>query len=288
MGALADDAPRYPYLRLQVSEPEAEHVSWQLWELGAAGIEQRDAGTLERGDGPGVTLIASFEHERSARAAARRFARRHRPRIEHVVGDAWRHAWREFVAPVRLGRRLVVRPSWTEIRLWPEEVELTIDPENAFGSGAHETTRLVLRELDRRLVGGEHVLDVGCGSGILSIAALKLGAARARAVDVDPDAVVTSLRNARRNGVVSRLTVSATPVERLRGRYDVVLANIQADVLVPMADALLARLGPRGLLVMSGVLVDQRDAVLGAFPRLRRCAVTRDGEWVGLTLRARR
>src|SRR5690606_33199087 len=124
----------------------------------------------------------------------------------------------------------------------------------AFGTGTHESTRLVLAEVDALVRGGERVLDVGCGSGILSIGALLLGAGSALAIDVDPIAVSVTAENAAENGVADRLRAETTAIEDVGGDYELVLANIQSGVLIPMAPSLTARVSPGGHLVLSGLL----------------------------------
>ena len=277
--------PRYPYLHVDVPADRAEAIAAELWDLGAQGLEERDHSTL---DGPkrkgGVTLVAYFPDEAEAQRIKTAMKKRYPARVEYVVGDDWRDAWRAHFKPMRLGPRLVVRPSWEEVKLRDGDVVLTIDPGRAFGSGTHESTKLVLRELDRRIRGGERVLDVGCGSGILSVAAVLLGAARARAVDVDPDAVAVTNENARDNGVTSRVEASTTDVSRLRGTYDIVVANIEARVLVPLAPAIGARVVKRGWLILSGVLLEQLDEVRAAYPGFTLRLVPRDGDWIALVL----
>jgi ribosomal protein L11 methyltransferase len=283
----AEELARYPYVHVSVPADRAEEVAMALWEAGATGIEERDGGTLvpaEEG-GAGVTLVAAFDDEAEARRVAEVMSAHYSSRVDHVVGDEWRDAWRAHFKPVRLGQRLVVRPSWEPVALWAGEVEVVLDPGRAFGSGTHETTRLVLREVDRRVRGGESVLDAGCGSGILGVAALRLGAHRVRAVDVDPDVVPVARDNARLNRVASRMHVSTTPVARLRGTYDLVLANIETPILISLADALAARVAPGGTLVLSGVLMGEQDRVCGAFPGWMRVVVGREGEWVAPVLR---
>lgn len=282
--------PRYPYVHVDVASADADRVSGELWGLGATGLEERDATTLDKPvrGGDVVTLVASFETEAAAARAVKALPRSLAPRIEHVVGDAWRDAWRAHFKPTRLGKRLVVRPSWEPFEPARRDVVLTLDPGRAFGTGTHESTRLVLAELDRRVRGGESVLDVGCGSGILGVAALLLGASRVRAVDVDPASVEVTIENAALNGVGARVNASCTAVSRLRGTFDLVLANIQADVLVPLAPAIAARVASGGTLVMSGILVGQERAVLDAYRPLRKLAAPVEGEWVALVLRKSR
>jgi ribosomal protein L11 methyltransferase len=167
----------------------------------------------------------------------------------------------------------------------PDDVVLTIDPENAFGSGDHETTRLVLQLLDQHVTGDERVLDVGCGSGVLSIAALLLGAASAVAVDIDEDACAVARRNAEINGVASRLEASSRDVGDIDGAYDIVLANIETRVLLHMSDSLRARIASGGFLVLSGILREERDGLLAAYAPLRLEECVEEGEWCACLLR---
>lgn len=279
------ETPRYPYLHVSVPPSSAEEVSWELWDLGAEGIEERDATTLHRPKKRGVTLVAYFSDEADARRVERVMQQRFPARIEFVEGDEWRDAWREHFKPTRIGPRLVLRPTWETMRLLPGDVELVIDPGRAFGSGTHESTRLVMRELDRRVRGGETILDIGCGSGILAVAALLLGASRARAVDVDPDAAEVTRENALLNRVASRVEASTTDVGRLRGSYDIVVANIQAHVLIPLAEPIAARVAPGGLLLLSGILRGQHQEVRAAYPGLELLVLPAEGEWVSVVLR---
>ncbi len=282
---------RYPYVHVEAPQAESEELSTLLFELGASGVEERDATTLDKPLTPGaeVMLVASFETEADANEALEVLAELEPPRpgrLEFVVGDAWRDAWRAHFKPTRIGARLVVRPSWEPFEAAPSDVVLTIDPGRAFGTGTHETTRLVLTEIDARVHGGETVLDVGAGTGILAVAALLFGAASARCIDNDADTVGVVVETAERNEVAARLEANTTPVEELSGTYDLVLANIEARVLIPLAGALAARVAPGGTLVLSGILVGQEDEVLAAYPTLRCEARPVMGEWAALVLRA--
>jgi ribosomal protein L11 methyltransferase len=281
------EEPRYPYVHVEVSAEEVEEVSYLLWELGAQGVEERDQTTLHRNTGDqGVTLVASFSDEAEARAAAAELYPRE-ANVTFVVGDAWRDAYKAYFKVTRLGERLVIRPSWEPFTPAASDVVVTVDPGRAFGTGTHESTRLVMKELDQRVRGGERVLDVGCGTGILAICALKLGASSAVCIDVDPDAVAVTNENAELNGVRDRIEAAITPVEEMEGGYPLVLANIQATVLIPLAEPLAARVGPGGLLILSGILIGQEADVLAAYPQFDTLASPREGEWIALALQKR-
>lgn len=282
--------PRYPYVHVEVPLAEADEVSALLFELGAQGVEERDATTLDKPLTPGaeVMLVASFDTESDANDALAQLAELDPPRpgrLVFVVGDEWRDAWRAHFKPTRIGERLVVRPSWEAFDAAPSDVVLTIDPGRAFGTGTHETTRLVLAEIDARARGGEAVLDVGAGSGILAVAALLFGARSAHCIDNDADTIGVVRETAERNGVAERLIADTTPVEQVSGTYDLVLANIEARVLIPLASAITARLAPGGTLVLSGILVGQEPDIIAAYSALHCEARPTMGEWAAIVLR---
>lgn len=277
--------PRYPYVHVEVDQDDADLVGGELWELGASAIEERDETTLDRPGGAGrVTLIAAFDDEAQAKEACEALADRGAA-VKWIEGDAWRDSWKAYFKPTKLGTRLVLRPSWEPWDAAPGEQVLSIDPGRAFGSGIHETTRLVLKYLDQHVRGGEHVLDVGTGSGILSIAAVMLGAADAVAVDNDADVIAVVNENAALNGVAWRIEASDTPIEDVAGTYDLVLANIEAFVLIPLAAPIAARVRPGGVLVLSGVLKHQRDEVIAAYPGFDVLDVPAENEWIAIVLR---
>jgi len=173
-------------------------------------------------------------------------------------------------------RRLWVGPSWSPPPP-SARAAVRIDPGLAFGTGSHPSTRLVLRFLEANVRGGERVLDYGCGSGILAIAAAALGAGRVDAVDIDPQAVRTCRANAAANAVAVR---AGLPEEIGAGRYDIVMANILSRPLILLAPALAARTGAGGRLVLSGILESQADEVAGAYaPVLRLATLASEEGW---------
>ncbi len=281
---------RYPYVLVDVAEGDVDEASALLFELGAAGVEQRDATTLARGAAGAVTLVASFEHEHEARAACGELSAAWKPRLEEVIGDAWRDEWKKYFEPFVVCPGVVVRPPWREHSPQLGQRVVVLEPGRAFGTGLHETTSLVAEVLARTPLAGATVLDVGCGSGVLALVALALGAASARAIDVDPDAVAVARENAERNAMSDRLRADETPVDRVAGTFPVVLANIEAKTLVELAPAILARVSPGGLLVLSGILApdvapSQLPDVQRAYAALREPEVVRKGEWIAFAAR---
>ena len=278
--------PRYPYLHVAVPSAEVDLASSALFDLGALGIEERDASTLLKSAGPDTSLlVASFADDASAEAARAELG--YPAELEHVVGDAWRDGWRAYFKPMRVGERFVVRPSWEAYEAQPNDLVLTLDPGQAFGTGTHETTQLLLAALGDHVKPGMRVLDVGTGSGILAVGACLLGASHVVAVDVDELAVTATRENAAINGVAERVSASDTPVERIEEQFPLVLANIEARVLVPMAPVLMARVAAGGCLLLSGLLhgdADQVARISAAYGSMRVLAEPRAGDWYAVVL----
>ncbi len=199
-----------------------------------------------------------------------------------VEDEAWERTWMERFKPIRCGARLWVVPSHHAIP-HQAQVALRLDPGLAFGTGTHPTTALCLEAVDTLVEPGARVLDYGCGSGVLAIAALLLGAASALAIDIDPQALLASQDNAQRNDVAGGLETSL-PRDMAGRDFDLVLANILAGPLVQLAPMLCAAARPGAKLVLSGILERQIDAVDAAYRDafVMYAPMTRDG-WACLT-----
>jgi ribosomal protein L11 methyltransferase len=289
--AVTGSLPRFPLLVLDVEPFEVDEASALLFELGASGVEERDATTLVKGTPGKITLVGSFAERSDAEAARIELPPSWGARHDEIVGDAWRDDWKKHFRPFELFPGFVVRPPWEAYEGDARDV-IELEPGRAFGTGLHETTSLVAAALREHAgLQGSPMLDVGCGSGILSIVGLRLGAASARAIDVDPDAAAVTRENAERNGLAGRVEADTAPLESIAEQYATVVANIEATVLTALAPALIRRVAPGGVLVLSGILAadvvpGQLDAVRQAYRGLSETGAPRKGEWVALVLTA--
>ena len=216
--------------------------------------------------------------------------------IAHKCDDSWKTMWKAFFTPRQLGERFWVIPSWEKDFEAPAQTHpIIIDPGMAFGTGHHATTALCLEALEAvmRDLSDISLLDVGCGSGILSIGAGLLGAESIDAIDIDPKAVEVTLENAQMNKL-SHIQASTTPVEEISKRYTVVVANILANILVHLADGIVQTLSDDSTLILSGIPFHQLDEVQetfhGAYEKkwskpLPTPSLTQSGEWACLVYR---
>lgn len=200
--------------------------------------------------------------------------------VDHVAEQNWVQLTQSQFDPIRVSERLWIVPSWHEAPD-PAAVNLILDPGMAFGTGSHPTTRLCLEWLERNVSDACSVLDYGCGSGILAIAAARLGAARVAGVDIDPQAVDAARANAERNAVTALFADSAQPVA---GEYDLVVANILSNPLRVLAPAICAHVRPGGRLALSGILREQAEEIIGIYAQWlpMQVADTRE-DWVCLS-----
>ena len=200
--------------------------------------------------------------------------------------ENWAEGWKKYYHPIHIGRLSIV-PAWEEYREKDGEVVVRMDPGMAFGTGTHETTRLCMRLIEQEIRGGEHFLDVGCGSGILSICAARLGAASCAAYDIDPVAVEVARKNVEAAGldnIVCGTSDLLSGVDREHGLYDFAVANIVADILLRMLPGMGELLVPGARLVLSGIIAPRADeikAALGTYG-FRFVREVTENDWVAL------
>lgn len=286
-----------PWIQLTVSAPEqhAPLVGDMLQGNGALAVTYRDAQdnpifepplgevlywqeTLVTGLFPAATdlkpVLANLQKSRY-------FNDSFNYKTDQLEDKDWEREWMDNFHPIRFGERLWVCPSWREIPE-PDAVNIMLDPGMAFGTGTHPTTALCLTWLDGQDLTGKTVVDFGCGSGILAIAALLLGAKRAIGIDIDQQALIASRENAERNGVADKLEVYL-PSQQPELPTDVVMANVLAGPLQELADVIQAYVGPQGELIMSGILERQIEQVQAAYePTFSFSEPRLQDEWVML------
>ncbi len=280
-----------PVVRLVVNAQDAELAADALWGARPSAVHE------EQLDDGQVVLTADVAEPDSPGLA------RWHPTVV-TVDDAVVDTWQDFAEPWHAGTRFIVIPAWHADAAsafddptpdatapatgpTPEHatIRLVIDPGRVFGSGSHPSSRQVLAAMEDVVSVGASVLDIGCGSGILAVAAARLGARGVLALDIDEAAVAVTAANAAHNGVAVRVEAATVHVEDVRSTFDVVLANIGVRVLCDLAPAIGARVAPGGHLVLAGLLDDQADTTRASYPDLAEVARVSEGGWTCLTLR---
>ena len=212
------------------------------------------------------------------------------PTYRAVADENWMAAWKEHYHPIPIGKKLLVLPAWIKQQDMTR-IAVKIDPSMAFGTGTHPSTQLCLELIEEYTLPGKAVIDIGCGSGILSIAALKLGASHALAVDIDPESVKASAENAQPNGVLDKMEIGQGSVAEIKSnkfsinQAPVVLANILAPILIRLFDAGMADLvEPGGVIILAGILAEQADGVIesAGLHGLTFAERRQSGDWVAL------
>ncbi len=278
------------WYRLEMLTHEPEVDGALLWDLDATGLEVQDATTfMEDGSLPevpdGITrLIAYFERDGDDAPLPEALREREQVIWERYEDTSWKTAWKAYFKPQALSARIVAGPPWEDFDAPSGGVKVEILPGMAFGTGTHETTRLCAGAIDRYIERrGQDVsmLDVGCGSAILSIAASKLGVRSIAGIDITEEVIEVAKENMAANHVEG-IALSTTPIAEITGSYDLVVANILAHILRSLRDDLERVLAPGGTLVLCGITVDQRDGFAAHFAECglelldERC----DGDWV--------
>ena len=209
-----------------------------------------------------------------------------RPDYRSLDDEDWSESWKAHYQPVRIGKRLLIRPLWIDVRTAADDIEIALDPGMAFGTGTHPTTQLCLEALERLMQPAQDVLDMGAGSGILAIAAAKLGARKVLALDIDPIAVEATAANARANGVSDKVMAEQGSLANILGsarRFDLVVVNILARVILQLVEQPLSQIvKPGGVVIFSGIIDTQLAEVEAALLQtgLRPHARRQQGDWM--------
>ncbi len=256
-------------LIVSIAAGDVDRISGELWAMGTIGIE-------EQGNGRHVTLLAGFDDPVSAEAAAITIG----GEVELIERDAGLDEWRKWAQPFTAGRFWLV-PAWLDDPTPQGHQRIELEPGRAFGSGSHVTTRLALRTISALDLDESSTLDMGCGTGVLAIACA-LSGALVKAVDHDQKAVDSTLDNARRNNVADRIGAAMAIGPPLHQEFDLITANLLLADLEPIAQAIVDCLGPDGVLITTGHLVEQRDRVRKAIDLPCLDEATEDG-WSVLT-----
>ena len=205
--------------------------------------------------------------------------------VNTVINRNWNEEWEKTSRPIHVTERIVIRPSWHTYAASAEEIVLTIDPKMSFGTGYHESTRLVLRLMEKHLTGGMNLLDIGTGTGVLAIAGVKLGADSATGVDYDEWSHRNAVENVHANAVDDRVTITLGNISSISSQtFEMIVANIQRNVLESMLEEIKRCLSPRGILILSGLLSSERDGMVRALNAggLNVIDELMENEWIGL------
>ena len=287
--AVPAPSPAWITIRVEVAPEVADAVANFLVEAGASGVLTEANGARTRLEAPvpaaaEAQVVAAVERYLTSLGEIAPAARGATLAAVPVPVVDWQALWRQHHRPVAVGRRLLVAPPWDVPRPAGREV-LVIEPGMAFGTGQHATTRACLEAIEAAVGTGQvrSALDVGTGSGVLALALARLGVERVVALDTDPAVVPLARANLARNGA-ARVALLAGPLAAVRGRFDLVVANLLADAIVAEAGALARAVGPGGRLVVSGLVAEQLPAVRAAYPGWRVTETRAEGAWRTLTL----
>ncbi|GAB2703603.1 50S ribosomal protein L11 methyltransferase [Paenibacillus thermoaerophilus] len=323
---------KWTELTIRSTEEAVEMIANRLHELGAGGVSIEETGSLNRkrdtslgqwyefdlNDIPeGEAVIKAYFNENEDVAALEADLRPFLAMLQDEIGidigqgtlearivddEDWADAWKQYFKPLRVSERLTVKPTWEEYEAGPGELVIEMDPGMAFGTGTHATTALCLRTLERVVKPGDHVIDVGTGSGILAVAAAKLGAERVLAVDLDPVAVSSAKENSRLNGMSDRIVVLESDLLQVLRRSEagetaselgvklpvqVVVANILAEIILLFIGDVYEALQPGGRYIVSGVITAKAEQVENGLRERGFVIESReeDSDWVVIVAR---
>ena len=216
--------------------------------------------------------------------------------LDNVNEEDWANNWKQYFKPLTVGDKILILPEWETLSEDTDRTVFTVNPGMSFGTGSHNTTQLCIEELENAINKDTHVLDLGCGSGILSIIALLLGAPDATAVDIDPNAVDIAYQNAERNGIdkavyrafAGNVLDDSELIKKISDKkYEVVVANIVADVIIALADIVPELIAPNGIYITSGIITDRKEDVIARYKEsdFEIMNIREKGDWVSIVMK---
>ena len=287
---------KWAQVTVTISQEASEAVANRLFDLNALGVEIRDAQPPTSSSATLVTYFPMDDLVGDRLQKVQQFldqlpewgirAGRSSVSLKAIQEADWAEEWRSSFSPQKIGDSIVVAPTWIEIVPKPSEVLIRLDPGMAFGTGQHPTTRLSILLLEKTIKGNEILADIGTGSGILSVAAAKLGASSIDAVDLDETTLPVASNNFRLNDVESVIHLQAgNGLDVCSGKYDVIIANILTKVLLPMIPKFLRFLNARGVVILSGIMKQETAQVVKALKlhQLSPIDIEQDEEWVAIS-----
>lgn len=287
---------KWAQVTVTISQEASEAVANRLFDLNVLGVEIRDAQPPTSSSATLVTYFPMDDLVGDRLQKVQQFldqlpewgipAGRSSVSLKATQEADWAEEWRSSFSPQKIGDCIVVAPTWIEIVPKPSEVLIRLDPGMAFGTGQHPTTRLSILLLEKTIKGNEILADIGTGSGILSIAAAKLGASSINAVDLDETTLPVASNNFRQNDVESVIHLQAgNGLDVCSGKYDVIIANILTKVLLPMIPKFSRFLNARGVVILSGIMKQEAAQVVKALKlhQLSPIDIEQDEEWVAIS-----
>lgn len=284
----------YTELSIEVPAIQEELIAWKLGGLGYPQMVLSEHGPDIVPEKVTIRLyLSTFQLDEIPQIKAELKAFAQEQGFEIVFGDRqvaeedWAHSWKRYWHPQKIGKHIVIKPTWEEYTLEAGDLLIELDPKQAFGTGTHPTTQLCLMELERIVpeMGNVEVFDVGTGSGILAIAAIKLGAKHVIACDTDPVAVEATIENIELNGVADHIEALVGGVDVIPGKAPLVVVNILAEVIAEIAQPLKDHLAPGGTIIASGIIREKSEMVKKALGEQALVREETMGDWVGLTFR---
>ena len=274
------------YLEVSISatESQRELLLPSLVELGFEGFQEMDTDLLGYIDKERWSADKETELRDALKKILQTISSNADIRFKEIEDRNWNEEWEKTIQPIEIGERIVIKPSWCEYPATPGKIVLEIDPKMSFGTGYHETTRLVLQLMQKYVQAGDRVLDVGTGTGVLAIASVKLGAAYAYGVDIDAWSIDNAQENVGRNNVTDTVRIDDTPTEKIAGEYDLIAGNLTLNVNSALLIDYRRLLKPGGVVLLSGLLsVDEPEIRRRlAEERFNVSEMSTENEWIAI------